>query len=151
MSIYKSISLIFIMLLVAPEYSKNYYDNGVLKSEGWLINEKKEKYWYFYHQNAKLKAKGHFENDIKEDYWYYYNKKGNITQQGAYKYGLKSGWWKIFHADTIEVVKYKDSKKEGLAVFRLNGKPVKAEYYKNNLKTHTWYSLKEFKKEYPDL
>jgi hypothetical protein len=151
MNVIKSISLILLVFFVTPEYSKTYYDNGVLKSEGWIINNMKEKYWYYYFKDGSIKSEGHFENDVKTDYWFFYNKKGDIVEQGNFDQGQKSGWWKIHHGDTIEEVRYIKSNKEGLSIYRLKGKPVKAEFYRKNIKTHVWYSLKAFKKEYPNL
>jgi len=150
----KSFSIIYIftlILVVSPEYSKDYFDNGKLKSEGWIQNDMKVKYWYFYYNNGNLKSKGHFVEDEKNGYWYFYNPDGEISTEGSYNNGNKTEWWKIYNADTIEEVKYENSKKEGLSIHRVKGQPVKAEYYQNGIKTHEWYSLKEFRKDYSNL
>ena len=47
------------------KYVKNYYDNGVLKEEGWMENNKKVAYWFFYNTNGTKKEEGHFDDDEK--------------------------------------------------------------------------------------
>lgn len=145
-------TLMFILIVVAfssENYQKNYYDTGELKSEGWLKNGKKVNYWFYYYPNGALESKGHFNNDNKTDYWYHYNVNGKKTEEGHYRNGQKNGWWKIYKKDTIIEVRYKDSQKKGLAIFKVKGQPVKAEYYKNGIKTNEWFNLQDFKKEYP--
>ena len=41
-------------------YKKTYYDNGNLKSEGWISNNKKIKYWTFYYPNGRVKKRRPF-------------------------------------------------------------------------------------------
>lgn len=142
------VGVVFILGLSSLNYTKNYFENGIIKSEGWVENDKKIKYWYYYNSNGSLKAKGHYDNDRKNQYWFYYDDKGNIAKEGLYENDKKSGWWKNYKNDTIEEVKYKDSKKTGLSVYKVNDEPVKAEYYKNGLRTHQWFTISDFKKEY---
>ena len=151
MKIFTCLAIVLLMFSIKPEYSKTYYEDGVLKSEGWIIDMKKEKYWYFYHKNGRLKSKGHFRKNIKTGYWYFYNSNNKLTMEGSFENGKKSDWWKIYKSDTIEEVKYKNSQKEGLSIYRISGKPVKAEFYVKGKRTHEWFSLKQFRKEYPSL
>lgn len=146
----KQLIFIFIVLVSTnKEYVKNYYDNSHLKSEGWLINNQKTDYWYYYNNNGKKKAEGHYQLNQKEDYWFFYDENEAVIEQGHYQLGEKNGWWKMYRGDTLVEIKYKDSKKVGLAILKLNSKIIKAEYYKNNMKTDEWVTLADFKKEYP--
>ena len=139
---------LFIGVLSSENYFKNYFENGQIKSEGWLEHNKKTKYWHFYYNNGNLKSKGHYNNNLKTGYWYYYNDENTVTSEGYYTKNEKNGWWKNYKGDTIEEVEYINSKKEGLSIYKVKGKPVKAEYYKNGNKTHEWFTLARFKKEY---
>jgi antitoxin component YwqK of YwqJK toxin-antitoxin module len=142
---------LLILILSSQQYSKTFYTNGKLKSEGWLEEGNKIRYWFYYHPNGKIKSKGHYKDDRKEDYWYYYDKSGMTLKEGSYDKGLKKGWWKQYKKDTIIEIEYKNSKKEGLSIYKVNGRPVKAEYYKNDVKTNEWHTLREFKREYPKV
>ena len=68
-------------------YNKEYYANGNLKSEGWMMSGEKTSYWYHYHENGKIAARGHYEKNSKTEYWYYYNKNGSLEREGHYKKG----------------------------------------------------------------
>lgn len=151
MKLFVSILFIAIIYSNTPEYSKSYYSNKVLKSEGWMLNNKKVKYWYFYYSNGSLKSQGHFEDNKMTGYWHFYNESQKLSSEGHFENDEKIGWWKIFKSDTIEEVKYENSLKEGLSVHKINDKPVKAEYYVAGIRTHEWFSLKQFRKEYPKL
>jgi antitoxin component YwqK of YwqJK toxin-antitoxin module len=142
---------LLIFILNPVEYSKTYYTDGTLKSEGWLKEGKKTRYWFYYHPNAKLHSKGHYKKDKKEDYWFYYDKSGKCLVEGNYVNGLKEGWWKHYKKDTLIEIEYEHSKKEGLSIYKVNGIPVKAEFYKNDVKTNEWYTLQEFRREYPKV
>lgn len=48
-------------------------------------------------------------------------------------------------------VELKDGKREGLALYKVNGKPEKAEYYFNDERTHEWSSLQEYRNNKADL
>lgn len=60
MHLYLFIFLSFFTNIDSPnskQYIKNYYENGTLKSEGWITNNYKTDYWYFYDKNANIKKK----------------------------------------------------------------------------------------------
>jgi len=138
-------------VLATSNYSTQYYDNGNLKSQGWLKDNKKDKYWYFYFPDTKIKSEGHYNDGLKTGYWFIYDDDGKLNKEGFYKDNLKNGWWKLYQGDTVIEVKYKNSNKDGLSIYRVDDKPVKAEHFKNGLKTHVWTSLKQFRKDYSNL
>ncbi|WP_019037461.1 toxin-antitoxin system YwqK family antitoxin [Psychroflexus tropicus] len=133
------------------DYVKSFYDNGNLKAEGWIKNELKQNYWYYYYPQGHVKSKGKFQDNKKAGYWFYYNETGLKTKEGHYKNGMATSWWNYYKEDTIVSVELVDGKREGLALYKVNGKPVKAEYYVKGERTHEWFSLKEFRENPIDL
>ena len=65
-------------------YSKEYYDNGQMKAEGWAMGEMKMGYWKFYHPNGALASEGHFKKNKRNEYWHFYNEKGALIKEGHY-------------------------------------------------------------------
>lgn len=141
--------VLLIGIFLKPTYKKSFYENGRLKSEGWMEDNRKNKYWFHYYPNGNIKSKGHYDDDLKVKYWYHFDQFGNTLEEGHYKNDLRDGWWKVFKQDTILEIKYKRSIKTGLSIYSVNDKPVKAEYYKNGIKTNEWFNLRDFKEEYP--
>jgi antitoxin component YwqK of YwqJK toxin-antitoxin module len=142
---------LLVISTTSMNYDKKYYDNGILKSEGWIDANQKTKYWFYYHPNGNLKAEGHYIQNKKSKYWYYYDDQGNIKEQGRYFENLKSGWWKEYKPDTLIKVEYEEGVRHGLVIYEIEGTPVKAEYFKNGTKTNEWFNLRDFRKEYPKV
>ena len=51
---------LFLLLLASTisaqkTYQKNYFDNGVLKEEGWIKDNQKIDFWTFYYSDGKIK------------------------------------------------------------------------------------------------
>lgn len=113
----------------SKQYIKNYYENGTLKSEGWLTNNYKTDYWYFYDKNANLKKEGHFVKGSAENWWIFYE------IGSPYK----------------SKIQFKNNKKNGYALCYKNNELIRAEKYKNDLKIGTWTSLLAFKIDNPDV
>ena len=94
--------LLIIWLLICPQentnnltYSKSYYNNGVVKEEGWLDANKKIAYWVFRYENGRTKEQGHYKEDKKSKYWYYYSINGNKLKEGHFLKGQKK-WLVVF-------------------------------------------------------
>jgi antitoxin component YwqK of YwqJK toxin-antitoxin module len=136
---------------MTTEYVKYFFEDGSIKAEGWINGEQKENYWYFYYPNQKMKAKGSYKQNRKEGYWYYFNEKGSIEKEGHYKEDIATSWWRYYEGDSVMTVELQDGKREGLALYKVNGKPVKAEYYFNDERTHEWFSLQEYRNDKADL
>ena len=106
-------------------YVKNYFENGQIESEGWI------------------------QDNQKIDYWFYYFENGNKKEEGHYACNRKTKWWISF--DEKEVIQRKrqfyNDKLEGLAVIYQNGKVIRAEKYKMNIKIKQWESLSAFRKD----
>ncbi len=106
-------------------YVKNYYPNGIIKDEGWLINGEKNEYWFFYYENGNKKAEGHYLNNNKCNWWIYYNENKEIIKKSEYK----------------------SNKLNGITIIYTDGEISKAEKYVNGKHVKTWTSISEFKKD----
>ena len=79
------VSVISLFLVSSKkQYQKNYFENGQLSSEGWIINDKKTSYWKFYYKNGQTKSAGHYKNDLKTDYWRFYREDGSKSSEGHF-------------------------------------------------------------------
>ena len=72
-------------------YIKNYFDNGIMKSEGWTENNKKIEHWKYYHTNGKLEKAGDYKIDF-----------GNLTEMDVKFKKLKAFYNKAFEDKTIQ-------------------------------------------------
>jgi antitoxin component YwqK of YwqJK toxin-antitoxin module len=107
------------------QYSKNYYINGNLQSEGWMIQNQKTDYWFYYFENGNKKEEGHFVNNKKTKWWVYYNSEKEI----------------------IKKTEYKNDFANGLSIVYKAGKVVKAEKYNMGVKTKEWNSLSAYQND----
>ena len=130
-------------------YKKSYYDNGTLKSEGWMRFNVKTDYWKFYHPNGKLSEQGYFAYDKKEKYWFFYDENRIRTQQGAYKKNERTGWW-IFY-DTKGRVNHKcqltNGIEDGYCLKYKDEKLISAEKFSKGKKIKEWKNFNSFMQE----
>jgi len=143
------ISLFSISISAQKSYKKTYFENNVLKAEGWIKNNQKTDYWKFYHQNGKLKQEGHFSSNKETEYWCFYRENGTKEREGHYINGLENKWW-IFY-DEKGYIYYKcqliNNKKSGYCFKYKNEEIIKAEKYNTGKKIKEWTDLKSFRKE----
>jgi len=124
-------------------YLKNFYQNGKLKSEGWLINDKKGLFWIYYFENGETKSEGRYAQENKQGYWKDYYKGGIIKAEGRYKKGAKTDWW-IFYDKMGQKTNeghYIGEIKNGFHHIYEEGKPKFAGHYVNDVKKGTWVTL----------
>ena len=138
---------------IEKKYSKEYYSNGNLKSEGWQSVTSKMGYWYFYHPNGTVKAKGHFKENQRDGYWYFYDKNENLIKEGHYTHGNAEDWWIFYDIANQNKSKfqYRNNKKNGFALRYNKKKLVKAEKYINDDKVGEWESVIAFKQDNPNV
>ncbi|WP_235869082.1 toxin-antitoxin system YwqK family antitoxin [Polaribacter aquimarinus] len=131
------------------KYYKEFYKNGQIKEEGWLLNENKTEYWKFYYQNGNIKKEGHFKNNLEIKYWYFYRRNSGIEKEGHFKEGRKSNWWLFY--DNKGVVNHKcqlkNNKKNGYCLIYNNSKLIKASKFKHGKKIKEWTDFSSFKDE----
>jgi len=77
---------------LTPIYSKTYFDNGVLKAEGRLLDSNKIGWWNFYYSNNNIKKKGAYLKGEKHGFWETFYKNGQTELLLEWNQGLKSGW-----------------------------------------------------------
>lgn len=130
-------------------YQKTFYDNGILKAEGWIENNQKTNYWKYYYNDGSIKKEGHFLNGKQTKYWYFYRKNGTKESEGHFFNGKKNKWWLFY--DNKEFINHKcqlkNNQKNGYCFFYENKKLIKAEKYKSGKKINEWNDFEAFKKE----
>ncbi|WP_366184361.1 hypothetical protein [Flavobacterium ovatum] len=107
------------------KYSKNYFPNGNIQSEGWLNQNDKVDYWFYYYENGSKKEEGHYLKNHKEKWWIYYNVEKEI----------------------IRKTEYKNDKPDGLSIVYKSGNIIKAEKYKMGIKINEWNTLLDYQKD----
>ena len=136
-------------LFSQKEYHKEYYKNGQLKEEGWLLNNDKIDYWKFYYKNGNLKKEGHFSTNKPIKYWYFYTEKGIKKSEGHFVKGQKTNWWLFY--DASEKINHKcqmkHNQKNGYCLMYKDEKLISAAKFKAGKKIKEWADLKAFKKE----
>ena len=110
-------------------YVKNYYDNGLLKEEGWLEGNLKVDYWFFYNANGTKKEEGHYLNNQRVKWWIFYDGKGKILKKSEFENNKLNGFTIVYDKNKI----------------------IRAEEYTMNKKTNQWESVEAFKKDNPFL
>jgi len=142
------IFFLFYSLLIFSQkkYNKEYYSNGVLKEEGWTVNNEKEGYWFFYHSNSKLKQKGHFKNNLPANYWYFYRENGSLEKEGHYENGKQNKWWVYFDSEgkVNHKCQFKDDLKNGYCLMYNKNKLISASKFINDKKIPILYQYTTF-------
>jgi len=122
-------------------YIKFFNRDGNVKTEGKMIERKREGKWVYYFTNGNVFSEEYYKNGKLDGVLknYYANK--NVTEETAYKNGLKNGVSKIFTESgvLIEEVVYVDGKLNGPAkYFDLKGVIKESGNYKNNNRDGKW-------------
>lgn len=123
--VYILILFSFFKMAAQKEYVKTYFNNGQLKTEGWVHQNQKVDYWFFYFENGKKKEEGHFINNKKCKWWLLYNPKGEIIKKCEFENDLINGF----------------------SILYKNSQIIKAEKYNMGKKINEWNSLTDFKKD----
>jgi antitoxin component YwqK of YwqJK toxin-antitoxin module len=138
---------------IAKSYLKEYYNTGQLKAEGWSMQNQKTDFWIFYHPNGQVREKGHFYNNKRQGYWYYYNSKGQLLKEGHFIENSAQDWWIFYEIDSAYKSKfeYKNNQKNGFGLQYRKNKLIKALKYYNDKKIGEWESLREFRRDNPEV
>lgn len=67
--------VLFVLFSCKKEIT-NYFDNGNIKSKGYLLNGKKDGLAIVYYKNGSVKEKGYWKNDKQDGTWNYYYEDG---------------------------------------------------------------------------
>lgn len=130
-------------------YHKEYYANGTVKAEGWLLNDNKVDYWKLYHTNGIIAEKGHYKNNIRQNYWYFYSTNNKPKLEGHYEKGKMTNWWLYYDANgkVNHKCQLNMGVKNGYCLMYKNEKIASAAKFRNGKKIKEWFNLKNFKKE----
>lgn len=148
-------NILYILLLCVSitfsqkKYQKSYFNNGIIKEEGWTVDSLKNGYWIYYHSNGTAKEKGHFVNGEKDGYWYSFFKTGIKESEGHFISGGKNKWW-IFYdkkGNIIHKCQMKHNLKNGYCLLYKDNKLIKASKFVENKKLKEWKDFSSFKQE----
>ncbi len=78
----KKIALVFKDSIV--QYKTSYFEDGSLKSVGWLKNGIQDSSWIFYYEKGIKKSEGSFKNGQKEGAWSYFSEDGRNKASGFF-------------------------------------------------------------------
>ncbi|MBC3757107.1 hypothetical protein H7U19_01735 [Hyunsoonleella sp. SJ7] len=144
-----SLLLLTSTLSAQKRYQRNYYKNGVLKSEGWTEDNLKIKYWTFYYSNGNTKKEGHFKNGKPVKYWYFYRENGTKESEGHFIHGKKNNWWLFY--DAMEKLNHKcqlkNNLKNGYCLMYQNERLVSARRFKDGKQLKEWTDFRSFKRD----
>lgn len=83
------------------EFVQFKYENGVVSSEGEMLDGKPEGYWKTFYEDGQLKSEGNRLNHELDSIWKFYSTEGVVTQYITYKNNKKNGLKKTFHENGI--------------------------------------------------
>ncbi len=86
---------------------KTFYEDGKLKMEGEILNDKRDGEWKAYFDNGKLQSEGFFKEDKRTGISKVYYENGKLRYEGAYANDNKIGHWK-FYNEQGKLVKEED-------------------------------------------
>jgi uncharacterized protein len=136
----KSAGLLILLLLISQfligqealkdGYTKLYYGNKLISSEGMIREGKPDGKWISYHINGKIKSEGNRRNFQLDSIWKFWDEQGFLTEEINYLDGKRSG----YHT------KYQVINKDGERI----AVPLFKELYLNNQKQglSTYYNVK---------
>lgn len=108
-------------------YSKIFYPNGKVSSEGYMRNGKPDGYWKTYYPTGVIKSEGNRRNHLLDSTWNFYNELGDTLQKVNYILGKRNGYTiEYFVASSKDPMNkekvmskelYINDKKEGLSIY----------------------------------
>ena len=97
-----------LMYAQEPIYTKFYYSDSSVSSEGWMLNGKPDGYWKTYYENGVLRSQGNRLNYQLDSTWFFYSTEGEIQMEIRYKEGRKNGIRKIYTDEKIIETFFRD-------------------------------------------
>src|ERR1043166_2134664 len=77
-------------------YTKFYFPNGKISSEGTMVSGKPNGYWKSYFESGRIRSEGNRLNFKLDSLWKFYNDSGFVVAEYNYKEGLKHGVQRIY-------------------------------------------------------
>jgi len=81
--------LIILILTSSCHSQKTYFEDGVIKTNGKTVENKKQGKWKYFYKNGNLKIEAEYLDDIPNGEWKFYYKNGNLKEVGFYS---KENW-----------------------------------------------------------
>lgn len=94
-------------------YRKFTYPNGMLSSEGLIMDGKPNGYWKSYYENGKLKSEGNRKDFELDSLWKFYNEDGKLILEIMYRKGMKNGTRSSYLDKETIKENYKNDVKDG--------------------------------------
>lgn len=108
---------------VKTEISKNdieYYENGNKKTEGTLVNGKRQGKWLSYYPNGYKWSEVHFYKGVKQGPTQNYYENGMMRYQGSYSNDERSGIWLFYDEDGVLIKKVNADEPENIDSLKTN-------------------------------
>ncbi len=115
--------LIFCLQLIAQQkndtmiFTKIYYSNGKISSEGFIRNNKPDGYWKTYSEKGILVSEGNRKNFELDSLWKFYNDSSKLFMTVNYVKGKKNGFKTTYNEIGKICENYKEDIKEGLTIY----------------------------------
>ena len=125
-------------------YTRFYYENGTLSSEGTLRDGKPDGYWKTYFTSGKIKSEGNRKNFSLDSTWKFYFENGKMSFIYNYTLGRKNGFKSIFTESGILTSEetYKEDIRQGTTYFyHPNGKVKQMIQYEKGLEEGNSFEL----------
>lgn len=111
------IVIVFLFSLCSAhgQYTKYYYPNGIVSSEGTLQEGKPNDYWITYYDDGGLKSEGNRVDFLLDSTWKFYRTDTTLERIITYKLNLKNGPEQYFDKSGVmlEETMFKNNIKDG--------------------------------------
>jgi len=116
-------------LIDSTQYKKFYYANGVLSSEGFLVDGKPDGYWKTYYETGILKSEGNRKNFYLDGLWKFYDDIGNLFLEINYMEDKKQGIRKTITDNEIIEEHFENDIRQGFTKHFYKEGTIKKEVY----------------------
>lgn len=104
-------------------FTKFFYENGMISSEGLLLNGKPDGYWKTFNEKGILISEGNRKNFELDSCWKFYGETGKLTMEINYQKAKKNGLRKTYLEKETITENFKDDVKQGFTTYYYpNGK-----------------------------
>lgn len=129
---------------------KEYFDNGILKGEGYYDHDVKVGPWVYYHMNGKIEQTGTFDSLGRlEGQWEWYYSSGQLLRKENFKEGLADGIMTEYDelGNTITEGIYWKGLEDGLWIYDVGDHRQEGEYIEGmrDGEWKSWYKNGELK------
>lgn len=114
---------------------KYYYEDGKIKAISKFFERGLRSFTLTYFPNSKLMSEGYYISTHKDSTWKYYNGYDVVIKEEFYRANLKNGEWKTYYEDgsLTDKMNWKDGKKEGKWEQNYSGGTLKTQFINDKL------------------